>query len=243
LALERIQKILAKAGIASRREAERMVIERRVTVNGKVIETLGFKADPSKDHIKVDGKRLDPVEAKVILLLNKPRGYLSTVKDPRGRRTVLDLLKNVKGRIYPVGRLDMDAEGLLLLTNDGDLAHHLSHPRFSIPKTYLVKVAGTPEERKLTRLTRGVRLEDGGAKAVSCHVILQREKNSWVRIVVTEGRNRLVKRMFSTIGHPVLKLKRIEYGPIQLGNLPFGQFRFLTPEEMEKLKKIEATKG
>jgi 23S rRNA pseudouridine2605 synthase len=238
LGLERIQKILAKAGIASRREAERMVIEGMVSVNGKVVDTLGFKADPSKDHIKVDGKRLTPFEPKVILLLNKPRGYLSTVRDPKGRPTVLDLLKKVKWRIFPVGRLDFDAEGLLLLTNDGDLAHLLSHPRFSIPKTYFVKVAGVPEEKKLGRLKRGVMLEDGEAKAVSCGLMRQGEKNSWVRIVVTEGRNHLVKRMFSAIGHAVLKLKRIEYGPIQLGNLPFGEFRYLTPEEVEKLKVL-----
>jgi pseudouridine synthase len=149
---------------------------------------------------------------------------------------VFDLLRNVKWRVYPVGRLDFDAEGLLLLTNDGDLAHLLSHPRFSIPKTYLVKVAGVPEEKKLARLKRGVMLEDGEAKATSCSLLRQREKNSWVRVVVTEGRNRLVKRMFSAIGHPVLKLKRIEYGPIQLGDLAFGQFRYLTREEVEKLK-------
>jgi pseudouridine synthase len=238
--LERIQKIIAKAGIASRREAERMVVEGRVSVNGKIVEALGFKADPSRDHIKVDGKRLAPFEPKVILLLNKPRGYLSTVKDPKGRPTIIDLLKNVKWRIYPVGRLDFDAEGLLLLTNDGDLAHLLSHPRFSIPKTYLVKVAGVPEEKKLIRLRRGVMLEDGEARAVSCSLIRQKEKNSWVRVVVTEGRNHLVKRMFSAIGHTVLKLKRIEYGPVQLRDLPFGQFRYLTPEEMEKLRKISS---
>jgi 23S rRNA pseudouridine2605 synthase len=240
LELERIQKILAKAGIASRREAERMVVEGRVSVNGKVVETLGFKADPSKDHIKVDGRRLAPFEPKVIVLLNKPRGYLSTVKDPKGRPTVLDLLKNLRWRIYPIGRLDFDAEGLLLFTNDGDLAHLLSHPRFSIPKTYLVKVAGVPEEKKLMRLKRGVMLEDGEAKAVSCNLIRQREKNSWVRVVVKEGRNHLVKRMFLAIGHTVLKLKRIEYGPIQLGDLAFGQFRYLKSEEMEKLKRISS---
>jgi pseudouridine synthase len=199
---------------------------------------LGVKADPSKDSIKVDGKRISPFEPKIMLLLNKPRGYLSTVKDPKGRPTVIDLLKNVKWRIYPVGRLDSDAEGLLLLTNDGDLAHLLSHPRFSIPKTYLVKVAGVPEERKLTRLKKGVMLEDGRARAVSCSLLRQREKNSWVRVVVTEGRNRLVKRMLSAIGHPVLKLKRIEYGPIRLGDLPFGQFRHLTLEEVKKLKNM-----
>jgi pseudouridine synthase len=240
LVLERIQKILAKAGIASRREAERMVLEGRVSVNGKIIDALGFKADPSRDHIKVDGRRLTHLEPKVILLLNKPRGYLSTVKDPKGRPTIMDLLKNAPWRIYPVGRLDFDAEGLLLLTNDGDLAHLLSHPRFSVPKTYLVKVAGVPEEKKLIRLKRGVMLEDGEAKAVSCSLVRQREKNSWVRIVVTEGRNRLVKRMFSAIGHTVLKLKRVEYGPIQLGDLSFGQFRYLKPEEMEKLRETSS---
>ena len=238
--LERIQKLLAKAGIASRREAERMVIEGRVSVNGRVVQTLGLRADPSKDHIKVDGRRLAPFEPKVVLLLNKPRGYLSTVKDPKGRPSVLDLVKHLKWRIYPIGRLDFDAEGLLLLTNDGDLAHLLSHPRFSVPKTYWVKVAGVPEEKKLMRLKRGVMLEDGRAKAVSCNLIRQREKNSWIRVVVTEGRNHLVKRMFSAIGHTVLKLKRVEYGPIQLGGLAFGQFRYLTREEMEKVKQISS---
>ena len=242
LALERIQKILAKAGIASRREAERMVLEGRVSVNGKIVGKLGFKADPSKDHIKVDGRKLTHFEPRVILLLNKPRGYLSTVKDPKGRPTIMDLLKNVHWRIYPVGRLDFDAEGLLLLTNDGDLAHLLSHPSFSVPKTYLVKVAGVPEEKKLIRLKRGVMLEDGEAKAVSCSLVRLREKNGWVRLVVTEGRNRLVKRMFSAIGHTVLKLKRVEYGPIQLGDLPFGQFRYLTSEEMEELKRSARSK-
>jgi pseudouridine synthase len=240
LPLERIQKILAKAGIASRREAERMLTEGRVMVNGKIIETLGFKADPSKDSIKVDGKRISPFEPKIVLLLNKPRGYLSTVKDPKGRPTVVELLRNVKWRIYPVGRLDFDAEGLLLLTNDGELAYLLSHPKFSVPKTYLVKVAGVPDEKKLTRLKRGVMLDDGRARAISCSLLGQREKNSWVRVVVTEGRNRLVKRMFSAIGHPVLKLKRIEYGPIRLGDLPFGQFRYLTFEEVQKLKQIRS---
>ncbi len=239
MTLERLQKILAKAGVASRREAERMLIEGRVSINGKVVETLGLKADPLKDHIRVDGRKLPHFEPKVVLLLNKPRNYLSTVKDPKGRPTVMDLLKKLKWRIYPVGRLDFDAEGLLLLTNDGELANLLSHPKFSIPKTYLVKVGGVPDEKKLNRLKKGVKLEDGGAKAVSCHLIREREKNSWLRIVVTEGRNHLVKRMFLAIGHPVLKLKRIEYGPVQLGDIPFGQYRFLTPGEMDKLESLK----
>ena len=240
MALERIQKILAKAGIASRREAERMVVEGRVTVNGKVVDTLGSKADAVVDHIKVNGRRLTGFEPKVTLLLNKPRGYLSTVKDPKERPTVMDLLGRVKWRIYPVGRLDFDAEGLLLLTNDGDLAHILSHPRFSISRTYLVKVGGVPDERKLIRLKRGVVLEDGEARVVSFSILRRGEKNSWIRVVVTEGRNRLVKRMFSAIRHPVLKLKRVEFGPIKLGELPIGQFRCLTSEEMESLKKLIA---
>lgn len=238
MALERIQKILAKAGIASRREAERMIVEGRVTVNGKPVDTLGLKADPSKDHIKVDGKRVDRFEPPITLLLNKPRGFLSTVKDPQGRPTVMDLVKRVKWRVYPVGRLDFDAEGLLLLTNDGDLAYTLSHPRFSIPRTYRVKVAGVLEEKRLARLKRGVVLEDGRARVVSFSILRQGEKNGWVKVVLTEGRNRLVKRMFSAIGYPVLKLKRTQFGPIQLGDLPFGQFRYLTTEETMKLKRI-----
>ena len=217
-----------------------MVQEGRVTVNGKVVDSLGFKADSSKDHIKVDGKIITRFEPTVALLLNKPRGYLSTVKDPKGRPTVMDLLKNVPWRVYPAGRLDFDAEGLLLLTNDGEVANLLTHPRISIPRTYLVKVTGVPEEQKLVRLRRGVMLEDGLASVVSVHVIRQREKNSWVEVVVTEGRNRLVKRMFSAIGHSVLKLKRVQFGPIRLGNLPFGQLRYLTSEEIAKLKKLMA---
>ncbi len=213
-----------------------MVIEGRVTVNGKIVDTLGFKADLFKDHIKVDGKRLSRFEPKVTLLLHKPRGYLSTVEDPQGRPTIMDLLNKIKYRVYPVGRLDFDAEGLLLLTNDGDLAHFLSHPRFSIPRIYLAKVAGVPDEKKMTQLKRGIMLEDGRARVVSSLILRRGEKNSWVRVVVTEGRNRLVKRLFSAIGHPVLKLKRIEFGFLRLGNLQAGQYRYLTPEEITKLK-------
>lgn len=237
--LERIQKILAHAGIASRREAEKLILEGRITVNGRMVDTLGSKADPSKDHIKVDGKRITRIESKVTLLLNKPRNYLSTVEDPQERPTVMDLCKGVRQRVYPVGRLDFDAEGLLILTNDGGLANILTHPRFEIPRTYLAKVIGVPEEKDLNRLKRGVMLEDGRAKVFSCLVISDKEKHSWVRVVVTEGRNHLVKRIFSTIGHPVLKLKRVGFGPIQLGNLPMGQFRYLTDEEIEKIKKVK----
>ena len=238
--MERIQKILARAGIASRREAERMVIEGRVRVNGKTIDTLGGKADPSKDHIKVDGKRLTGFEPHVTFLLNKPKGYLSTVKDPKGRPTVMDLFQKVPWRIYPVGRLDFDAEGLLLLTNDGELTLRLSHPRFSIPRTYWVKVGGVPGEKDLLRLKKGIMLEDGKARVVSSTILRQTEKNCWVHVVVTEGRNRFVKRIFSAIGYPVLKLKRVQFGPIQLGDLKTGQYRHLTPDEVVKLKKTSS---
>ena len=237
--LERIQKILSQAGVASRREAERMILERRVMVNGRVVDTLGSKADPSKDHIKIDGKRIGRFDSKVSLLLNKPRNYLSTVEDPHERPTVMDLCKVVRQRVYPVGRLDFDAEGLLILTNDGELANILTHPRFEVPRTYLAKVIGVPDENELTRLKRGVMLEDGRARVVSCLVISEKEKHSWVRVVVTEGRNHLIKRIFSAIGHPVLKLKRVEFGPIQLGNLPIGQFRYLTVEEIEKIRNLK----
>jgi pseudouridine synthase len=240
MALERIQKILSRAGVASRREAERMLLEGRVVVNGRVVEQLGFKADPLRDHIKVDGKRLFRPEPRITFLLNKPKGYLSTVKDPAGRPTVMDLLKGVKWRVYPLGRLDFDAEGLLFLTNDGDLSYQLSHPKFSIPRTYWAKVEGIPEKNDLMRLKRGVMLEDGEAKVVSARVLRQMEKHSWVEVVVTEGRNRLVKRMFSAVGHPVRKLKRVGFGPIRLGNLPVGHYRPLTDEEMLKLKKVGA---
>lgn len=238
--LERLQKILSQAGIASRREAEKMIKEGRVSVNGKIITQLGFKADSAKDHIKVDGKRVDKFEPKITIILNKPKGYISTVKDPTGRPTVMDLVKRVKGRIYPVGRLDFDAEGILFLTNDGDLAFKLSHPRFSIPRIYMVKVSGLPKEKDLLRLKKGVTLEDGKAKAISCEIIRVSDKNTWVKMVVTEGRNHLVKRMFRAIGHSVLKLKRVQFGPIKLGNLPPGEFRFLTDEEIKRLKEVDS---
>lgn len=236
MVLERVQKILAKAGIASRREAEKLILEGRVTVNGNVIQ-LGAKADPEKDHIKVDGKRIPRPEPKITLVLNKPRGYLSTVRDPKGRPTVMDLIGKIRWRLYPLGRLDFDAEGLLLLTNDGEITYRLTHPRFLIPRTYWVKVQGIPEEKKLGLLKKGIRLEDGLAKASSVQILSTREKNSWIRITVNEGRNHLVKRLFAAIGHPVLKLKRIEFGPIQLGNLPVGKFRFLTHEELDHLRR------
>ena len=238
MGLERIQTILARAGIASRREAEKMILEGRVVVNGKVLDTLGFRADLSKDHIRVDGKLIAKAEPPITLMLNKPKNYLSTVSDPLGRPTVMDLLRKVRGRVYPVGRLDFDAEGLLLLTNDGDLAYRLSHPRFSVPRVYDVKVEGEPDEKDLQRLRKGVRLEDGMARAVSVYPVGRGKKNVWLRVKVTEGRNHLIKRMFLAIRHPVVKLKRVQLGPLHLGDLAPGEFRFLTAEEVEALRNL-----
>jgi 23S rRNA pseudouridine2605 synthase len=236
LTLERIQKVLARAGVASRREAEGMILEGRITVNGERVEALGLKVDPLRDHIKVDGKLITRLEPPVVLLLNKPRNTVSTVKDPQGRPTVMDLLKGVKQRVYPVGRLDFDAEGLLILTNDGELAQMLSHPKYSVLRTYLAKVRGVLDAKSLNRLKRGVMLEDGRGQAIFVDVITEREKNSWVRIGVTQGRNHLIKRMFMAVRHPVLKLKRVAFGSIHLEGLPPGKFRYLSEEEIAKLK-------
>jgi len=243
LALERIQKILARAGVASRREAEEIILEGRVTVNGERVEALGLKVDPLRDHIKVDGKLITRLEPPVVLLLNKPRNIVSTVKDPQGRPTVMDLLKGVKQRVYPVGRLDFDAEGLLILTNDGELAQRLSHPKYSVLRTYLAKVRGVLDAKALSRLKRGVMLEDGRGRVSFIHVMTERGKNSWVRIGVTEGRNHLIKRMFMAVGHPVLKLKRIAFGPVHMEDLPLGKFRYLSEEEVDRLRKIGSSHG
>jgi len=225
MVLERVQKILAKAGIASRREAEKIILEGRVTVNGKVIQ-LGAKADPEKDHIKVDGKRIPRPEPKITLLLNKPRGYLSTVKDPKGRPTVMDLLGKVKWRLYPLGRLDFDAEGLLLLTNDGEIAYHLSHPKFLIPRTYWVKVQGVPGEKKLDLLKKGIRLEDGLAKAQSVQILREREKNSWIQITVTEGRNPSGEKAFCRYRTSSIKIETGGIWPDPIGESSGGPFSF-----------------
>jgi pseudouridine synthase len=237
MALERIQKILAQAGAASRREAERLILDRRVTVNGRVVDTLGYRVDLTRDYVKVDGKKISAPEPLVALLLHKPRNYLSTVEDPQGRPTVLDLCKKVKQRVYPVGRLDFDAEGLILLTNDGELANRLTHPRYEVERTYLAKVTGVPEGKDLDRLKKGISLEDGVARVVFVKIVSEKEKHCWLRIGVTEGRNRLIKRILAAIGHPVLKLKRIRFGPFLLGSLPRGHFRYLTPKEIREIKQ------
>lgn len=240
---ERLHKALARAGVASRRAAEQMIEEGRVRVNGKVVDRLGAKVDLEKDKVSVDGRPVSLVtedrQERVYFLLNKPPNVLTTTRDDRGRRTVLDLVAGASsGRIYPVGRLDFDAEGALLLTNDGELAHQLTHPRFSVPKTYLAKVKGRPSDDKLEKLRRGIYLEDGPTKAAHAEIVGEAKKNTWVEITVTEGRNRLVKRMFWRIGHPVMKLVRVQFGTLGLEGLRPGDYRSLTKREVQQLRSM-----
>ncbi len=244
----RLQKIIAAAGVASRRKAEEMIVAGRVTVNGQIVTQLGAKADPEHDHIKVDGKRLHGAERYVYLLLNKPRGYVTTVSDPEGRPTVMHLLHGVSARVYPVGRLDYLSEGLLLLTNDGPLAHKLTHPSSHVPRTYLVKVSGKPTPEAMGKLRAGI--EIGGASAPGSlprsktsptRIHLARDaSNPWYEVTLYEGRNRQVRRMFEEVGHHVEKIKRVRLGPLEL-DVPPGSFRKLASEEVELLRR--ATTG
>lgn len=233
---ERLQKILAKMGIASRRAAEEIILEGRVTVNGKAA-TIGMKADPSKDHIKLDGKLLTKPEPKVYLMINKPKGVITTLSESEERPAIRDFLKKIKYRIFPVGRLDYDSEGLLLLTNDGDFAHAILHPSKKIPKTYHVKIKGVLEDNDIEKLKRGVKLKDGATSPSKVKKLRKAEENSWIEITIYEGRKRQVRRMLEKVGHPVLKLKRVRINGIELGNLAPGEIRYLTSEEVNKIKK------
>jgi 23S rRNA pseudouridine2605 synthase len=236
---ERLQKIIAAAGVASRRKAEELITTGRVAVNGKVVTELGTKADPEHDHIRVDGKLLRGPERYTYIVLNKPKGYVTTVSDPEGRPTVMELVRGVKGRVYPVGRLDWASEGLLLLTNDGGLANVLMKAASHVPKTYVVKVAGQPEEPKIEKLRRGVSIaEKGGRRVRTAPAKIQSIRegdNPWLEVTITEGRNRQIRKMFEEIGHHVEKIRRVKYGPLSLDVAP-GEFRNLTPEEVARLK-------
>ena len=234
---ERLQKVLAAAGIASRRAAETLILEGRVRVNGKVARQLGIKVDPSTDSVRVDGKKVRlATSVRVYLALHKPKGYLTTLSDPRGRPTLRDLTRNVPGRVFSVGRLDYQSEGLLLLTNDGDLAHALMHPSRGVEKTYLVKVKGEPDEEARRMLSAGILID--GRRTLPARVEPKRAgTNSWLEITVREGRKHLVRRMFAALGHPVLKLRRICFGGVDLGGLPCGRYRKLTAAEVGTLRR------
>jgi 23S rRNA pseudouridine2605 synthase len=236
---ERLQKIIAAAGVASRRKAEDLIVSGRVQVNGQVITELGTKADPEQDHIRVDGKLLHGPERYTYVALNKPKGYVTTVSDEKKRPTVMDLVKKVKGRVYPVGRLDWASEGLLLMTNDGALANALMKASSNVAKTYVVKVAGQPEEAKLDKLRRGVSIAEKGGRRVRtapAKIRLIREgDNPWLEVTIIEGRNRQVRKMFEEVGHHVEKIRRVQYGPLAL-DVPPGDWRNLTLLEVAKLK-------
>jgi 23S rRNA pseudouridine2605 synthase len=233
---ERIQKIIAQMGIASRRKAEEMIAEGRVTVNGK-IALIGEKAEPSKDHIKVDGKLLIRREPKVYLMFNKPKNVVTSLADPQGRPTIKDYLKGIRYRVFPVGRLDFDSEGLLFLTNDGDVTNAVLHPSRKIPKTYMVKVKGIIDDNKINKLRQGVRLEDGRTLPAKVKFARQSENNSWIEIAITEGKKRQVRRMVEAVGHPALKLRRVSINGIRLSGLKIGELRPLTERELRELKK------
>jgi 23S rRNA pseudouridine2605 synthase len=235
--LPKVQKILSETGVASRRKAEELIREGRVTVNGRTTQ-IGDRADPSRDHIKVDGRRVTIPSSKIYILVHKPKGVVTTVDDPEGRKTVLDLLPTSNRRLFPVGRLDYDAEGLILLTDDGDLAHRLSHPSFHIPRTYRVKVKGKPTPVEIRRLSQGIHLEDGRTAPCRVGSLKETEENSWLEMILYEGRNRQVKRMWEKLGYPVLKLKRVGFAGLSLARLQPGEYRTLRPAEVQRLKKI-----
>jgi len=234
--LERLQKIISAAGVASRRAAEEIILEGRVRVNGKVVSELGSKADPGKDHIKVDGKLINPQQPQTYIMLNKPAGYITTMSDPEKRPLVQDLLKGVRTRVYPVGRLDYNTEGMLLLTNDGDFAHLITHPSHELSKTYLVKVKGQLDDATLEKLAKGIYLDDGKTAPARVRKVRKEEANSWIEIAIHEGRKRQVRRMMDRVGHSVIRLKRTKIGPISLGDLPMGMFRHLTSDEVKMLR-------
>jgi len=232
---ERLQKIIAAAGLCSRRKAEEWISAGRVTVNGQVAE-LGSKADIECDQVAIDGRPLPRAEKKVSLLLNKPVGYVTTASDPEGRRTVLDLLPAGSPRMFPVGRLDYNTEGLLLLTNDGELAQHLSHPRHKVVKTYLARVRGVISEEIRRRLEQGVELDDGMTAPAKVKAGRSSGQHGWLEISIHEGRNRQVRRMCEAVGLSVSRLKRIRVGFLELDDLPTGQTRLLSPGELKRLK-------
>jgi len=241
MALERLQKIMAASGIASRRKAEEIIGAGRVTLNGKVVVEQGTKADPQRDVICVDGKPLKSRERLLYFLLHKPKGYVTTVSDPEGRPTVMELMKRCPQRVYPVGRLDYASEGLLLMTNDGQLAQRLMKAGSHAPKTYLVKISGQPDEQALNRLRAGItiELEDGMRVKTSPAKLrlVEDSANSWYEVILSEGRNRQIRRMFQRVGFNVEKIKRVQLGPLVL-DVPPGKYRALTVREVAQLKSL-----
>ncbi len=236
--LERLQKVMARAGVASRRQSEELIRQGRVTVNGQVVTELGTKVDPLRDDIRVDGQRIKPSGRHVYVMLNKPRGVLSAMEDERGRKALGDLVA-APVRLYPVGRLDVNSEGLILLTDDGQLAHILTHPRYKHEKEYLVLVNGHPSEKTLAAWRRGVVLDDRRTAPAQVEVIRRTKDGSLLRVVMREGRKRQIRKVAALLGHPVRELKRVRLGPLRLGDLESGRWRYLTEQEIHRLEAIK----
>ena len=238
----RLNKFLADHGVASRRKADQMIDEGRVTINGKKVFELGIKVDPKTDKVKVGGKLILNRPQPQYFVFNKPKKVVTTTEDPEGRPVVLDYFRKVKTRIFPVGRLDWDTEGLLILTNDGDFSNAVANPKSKISKTYHAKLDGTPTAEKLNKLTRGISIVGGRVKALEAILLKKGSgKNAWVQIKVNEGKNRQVRRMFEKIGFDVLKLKRVAIGRMKLAGLKIGEYRKLSPEDMENIFKKDTT--
>ena len=236
--VERLQKFLASAGVASRREAEKLIASGRVAVNNQTVVEMGTKVEPGSDLVTVDGRLVDSPEARSYFLFYKPPGVVTTMQDPQGRQTIADFVDQIPGRVFPVGRLDYDAEGALLLTDDGALAHRLTHPKFGVLRVYLAKVRGVPTPEALEKLRRGVRLEDGMASPKSVEVFEKVEKNTWLKIAVTEGRPHLIKRLCAAIGHPVQRLFRPSHGGLAIEGLQPGEMRALSAAEISLVRRV-----
>lgn len=239
---ERLQKILAQAGFGSRRACEGVILDGRVAVNGVVVRVLGTRADPAQDAIEVDGRPLPRAPARVYLLLHKPPGVVTSLRDPRGRPVVTDLLPGRLPRVYPVGRLDFASEGLLLLTNDGPLTQRMLHPAFGVPRTYHARVRGVPSEATLAAMCRGVHVQGERLRARGASLLKATDRNGWVEVVVAEGKHHEVRRLCQALGHPVLRLRRVAFGPLRLGRLKPGEWRRLTERELAALHALGRTK-
>ena len=229
----RLEKFLSESGVASRRDAKKHISDGRVSVNGERVLIPGTHIAPQQDEITFDGEPIRGKPKPIYLMLNKPAGYVTTVRDERGRPTVMALVSDISERIYPVGRLDLDTEGLLLMTNDGDFAHRILHPSHETEKTYFAWVAGHPNRQAIQRLREGIEIEDGITASVQVNQIGRREGESQFKVIIHEGRKRQIRRMFHAIGHEVIYLQRVRIGSLSLGRLPIGEYRPLTPTEIE----------
>lgn len=234
----RLNKFLAQAGVTSRRDADKLIESGRVTVNGDVINVLGTKIDVNHDRVELDGKQVVLQPRLVYLLLNKPAGYLVTLRDPYQRPTVMDLLPSLEERVFPIGRLDFESEGLLLLSNDGELSNRLIHPRYQIKKQYRIKIKGRPEAQKIKRLEKGIYLDNRKTAPARISQFKPSHKHSWLHIEIHEGRKREIRRMFQAVGHPVMVLKRIKFAGLTLGRLKPGEWRYLTQSEVARLHSL-----